>query len=465
MKKTKIIATLGPASTDPKVLKEMIDNGLNVARVNFSHGNIEQNQTTYDLIKSVRDKLKVPLAIMVDTRGPEVRVKSFKDGSVTLKRGQLFTLNSSTKLGDENGVAITEPKILARLQLGNVILANDGLIVLKVVETCKSSVTTKVITGGKLSNNKGLTFQNFDLNLPYISARDKEDLIHAFENNCDYVACSFVTCKEDILEIKKLMDKCNYSCKIIAKIESAKGIKNLKSILNECDGVMVARGDLGVEYPVQKLPNIQSQIISTARDMRKISIVATEMLESMIRNPRPTRAEVSDVANAIREGASAIMLSAESSVGTYPAKAVKTMTEIAREIEKDMDCENLHTQTKISNNIASITTTMAIKTTYKLPTKAIAICTSHGKMATYVSTLLPKCDIYAITNNQDTYYQMSLLRGVKPIYLPKFNETKIFNNINDTLLEQKLVKKGDNIVVVTGTTDEFSNVVKINTIG
>jgi len=464
MKKTKIIATLGPSSNNAKTLKSMLDAGLNVARINFSHGNPEQNQATIDLIKSVREKANLPLAILVDTRGPEVRVKTFKDGYTTLKRGQQFTMYASDIVGDANGVSVTEPSILPRLKAGNTILANDGLIVLKVVNASKKQVVTRVITGGKLSNNKGLTFKNFDLKLPYISSRDKEDLIWAFNNKCDYVACSFVTCKEDILEIKKLMDKCNYSCKIIAKIESASGIKNLKSILEVCDGVMVARGDLGVEYPVSKLPSLQSSIIKTARDMRKISIVATEMLESMIVSPRPTRAEVSDVANAIREGASAIMLSAESSVGSYPVQAVKTMTDIALETEKNLDCETLNINTKIKNSMASITTTSAVNITYKLPTKAIVICTSHGKMANYVSTLVPKCDIYAITNNQDTYYQMALLRGVKPIYLPKFNETKIFNNINDTLVAQKLVKSGDNIVVVTGTTDEFSNVVKINTI-
>ncbi len=464
MKKTKIVATLGPSSTNQKVLSEMIHSGLNVARINFSHGTPKTNQDTIDLIKSVRTKLNVPLAIMVDTRGPEVRVKSFENGSAMLKKGKLFTLHSRDALGNEQGVAITEPSILNRLQPGNIILANDGLIVLKVISKNSGTVTTKVMTGGKLSNNKGLTFKDFDLKLPFISSRDREDLIWAFKNKCDYVACSFVTRKQDIMEIKKLMESCNHSCKIIAKIESSLGVKNLEEILSVCDGVMVARGDLGVEYEVSKLPSLQSKILQTARDLRKVSIVATEMLESMIHNPRPTRAEVSDVANAIREGASAIMLSAETSVGEYPAKAVKTMSDIALETEKELDCENLHTHTKINDNVANITTTMAIKVSYKLPTRAIAICTSLGKMATYVSTLLPKCDIYAITNNQDTYYQMSMLRGVLPIYLPKFDETKIFSNLNDELLKQKLVKKGDNIVLVTGTTDEFSNVVKINTI-
>ncbi len=464
MKKTKIIATLGPSSANPKTLKEMISKGLNVARINFSHGTPASNQSNVDLIKSVREKLNCPLSIMVDTRGPEVRVKTFEDGSVELKKGQEFALWAENKLGNINGVAITEPSILPRLKIGNIILANDGLIVLKVVAKSANSVITKVQTGGKLSNNKGLTFKNFDLKLPYISERDKNDLIWAFKNKCDYVACSFVTCKQDILEIKKLMEKCKHSCKIIAKIESSLGIKNLEEILEVCDGVMVARGDLGVEYPVSKLPSLQTQILKTARDMRKISIVATEMLESMIHNPRPTRAEVSDVANAIREGASAIMLSAETSVGEYPDKAVKTMYDIALETEKEIDCETLNSKTKIRDNMINITTNMAIKTSYKLPTRAIAICTSQGKMATYISTLLPKCDIYAITNNQNTYYQMGLLRGVLPIYLPKFDETKIFSNINEELLKQKLVKKGDNIVLVTGTTDEFSNVVKINTI-
>jgi len=464
MKKTKIIATLGPSSTNVKVLKELVENGLNVARINFSHGTPETNQKTIDLVKDVRQKLNVPLSIMVDTRGPEVRIKTFEDGSVNLVKGQLFTLFAENKLGNETGVAITEPSILPRLNVGDTILANDGLIVLKVTKTGESQVVTKVQTGGKLSNNKGLTFKNFDLKLPYISERDRKDLTWAFKNKCDYVACSFVTCKQDILEIKKLMEKCKHNCKIIAKIESSLGIKNLCEILEVCDGVMVARGDLGVEYPVSKLPSLQTHIIKTARDMRKISIVATEMLESMIHNPRPTRAEVSDVANAIREGASAIMLSAETSVGEYPDKAVKTMYDIAIETEKEIDYENIHSHTKIKDSMANITTTMAIKISYKLNTKAITICTSQGKMATYISTLLPKCDIYAITNNQDTYYQMGLLRGVLPIYLPKFDETKIFSNINDELLKQKLVKRGDNIVLVTGTTDEFSNVVKINTI-
>jgi len=464
MKQTKIIATLGPASTNYKTLKEMIENGLNVARINFSHGTLKTNQSTIDLIKEVRTKLNSPLSIMVDTRGPEVRVKTFEDGFANLKKNQEFILFAENKVGNDKGVAITEPSILPRLKIGDIILANDGLITLKVISSNNTGVVTKVITEGKLSNNKGLTFKDFDLKLPYISEKDKKDLIWAFKNKCDYVACSFVTCKQDIIEIKKLMSKCKHSCKIIAKIESSLGVKNLEEILEVCDGVMVARGDLGVEYPVSKLPSLQSQIIKTARDKRKISIVATEMLESMIHNPRPTRAEVSDVANAIREGASAIMLSAETSVGEHPVKAVKTMNDIALETEKEIDCCNLHNSTKINDNIVNITTTMAIKTTYKLPTRAIAICTSQGKMATYISTLLPKCDIYAITNNQDTYYQMGLLRGVLPIYLPKFDETKIFSNVNDELLKQKLVKKGDNIVLVTGTTDEFSNVVKINTI-
>lgn len=464
MKKTKIIATIGPSSNNSKVLKGMIEAGLNVARINFSHGSQEQNQKNIDLIKSVREKLNVPLGIMVDTRGPEVRIKTFENGSIVLKRGQEFTLYSKDIVGNQSGVSVTEPSVLSRLKAGNIILANDGLIVLKVVRKTKFGITTKVQLGGKLSNNKGLTFKNFDLKLPYISARDKQDLIWAFNNKCDYVACSFVTKPEDILEIKKLMKSCNYSCKLIAKIESASGIKNLKSILKECDGVMVARGDLGVEYPVQKLPNLQSQILSTARDMRKMSIVATEMLESMIHNPRPTRAEITDIANAIREGAGAIMLSAESSVGQYPIKAVKTMTDIALEVEKTIDYEQLTDNIKLTNTMANITTTSAINITYKLPTKAIAICTSYGKMATFVATRLPKCDIYAITPNQDVYYQMSLLRGVYPIYQPKFNESKIFAKINDELLSRKLVKPSDNIVVVTGTTDEFANVVKINTI-
>ena len=336
MRKTKIVATIGPATRDYKSLKNVILAGANVIRINFSHGNQTINQETIDLIKQVRNELKLPVSIMVDTRGPEVRVKTFEGGSGILKKGKTFTLYGYKKEGSNDGVSVTEPKCLENLQKGSIILANDGLIRLSVIENRGYEVACKVMAGGVLGNNKGLNFKNTPLNLPYIGIKDKQDLIWAFKNECDMVAASFVNSAEDVKEIKKLMKDYDYKCEIIAKIENMQGIKNINEILTEADGIMVARGDLGVELPHSKLPKLQMDLIERANEFGKPVIVATEMLESMINSPRPTRAETIDVANAVYNGASAVMLSAESAVGNYPDKAVKTMAEICTQAEKDI---------------------------------------------------------------------------------------------------------------------------------
>ena len=462
MRKTKIIGTLGPSSNDYKSFKALVQAGLNVARINLSHGNQEQHQSTIDVVKQVRSDLNTPVAIMVDTRGPECRVKTFDGGEVNLKTGQLFTLYNYDTVGNINGVSVTEPTCLKDIPVNTTILANDGLIVTKVVENASDGLKLKIISGGILKNNKGLTFKGYTPNLPYLSEKDRNDLIWAFKNECEYVALSFVTKKEDVLQIKDLMDKCNYHCKIISKIESMEGVKNLQEILEVSDGIMVARGDLGVEVPYFKVPAIQTELIQKSRIHGKITIVATEMLESMINNPRPTRAEASDVATAVKEGASAVMLSAETSVGKYPVKAVKTMSEICVQTEHDIDYfETFNDFFFKSDDITDILTYSAVHASFNLKSKAIMVFTSKGKMANFVSRFLPQSKIVSITDNKNTYNALALVWGVTPIYQNSFNDHFIFEQATEIAKSYNLVKPNDNVLVVTGTTDIHSNIIKI----
>lgn len=461
MRKTKIVATLGPATNNYKGVKNLILSGVNVLRVNFSHGTPEEHVNTINLIKEVREELKMPVAIMVDTRGPEVRVKSFENDCGILKKGKQFTLYGYAKSGDNFGVSVSEPKCLKNLKKGDVILANDGLIKLVVLENKGFEVVCKVASGGILSNNKGLNFRNVPLNLPYISEKDKNDLILAFQNGCDMISASFVNTKEDILDLRKLLKENKYSCKIIAKIESNQGIKNINEILDVADGIMVARGDLGVEIPQTKLPKIQMDLISSAVSSGKTVIVATEMLESMINNPRPTRAETVDVANAVYNGASAVMLSAETAVGKFPDRAVKMMSEICMQAEKDINYKRLFFGTIFNNyDITDILGHSATSCSFKLDAKAIVLYTDTGKTASMIARYKPECPIIAITDNYQTYNYLSMEWNVLPIYT-KINNTDIFELANIIAKEEKLVKPNDTIIVTTGTTDTINNVMKI----
>ena len=464
VRKTKIVATLGPATNNPKGIKNLILSGANVLRVNFSHGTCEEHSNTIKLIKSVREDLQMPVAIMVDTRGPEVRVKTFEEGSGILKKGKLFTLYGYAKSGDNLGVSVSEPKCLKNLKKGDTILANDGLIKLTVVENKGFEVVCKVVSGGVLSNNKGLNFKNVPLNLPYISERDKADLIQAFNDGCDMISASFVNCADDILELRKLLKANNYNCKIIAKIESNQGIKNIKEILEVSDGIMVARGDLGVEILQTKLPKIQMDLISNAISAGKTVIVATEMLESMINNPRPTRAETVDVANAVYNGASAVMLSAETAVGKFPDKAVKTMSDICLQAEKDINYKRMFFETIFDNyDLTDILGHSATSCAFKLDAKALVLYTDTGKTATLIARYKPECPIIAITDNMQTYNYLSMEWNVLPIY-SKIPNKDIFELACIIAKEEKLAKSGDTIIVTTGTTDPINNVMKICTI-
>lgn len=464
VRKTKIIATIGPATNNYKGIRSLILSGANVLRVNFSHGSTEEHENTIKLIKSVREELKTPVAIMVDTRGPEVRVKTFEQGSGILKKGKTFTFYGYAKAGENDGVSVSEPKCLKNLKKGDIILANDGLIKLSVIENKNFEVVTKVLSGGILSNNKGLNFKNVPLNLPYVGDKDKNDLESAFKLGCDMISASFVNCKEDILALKKLQKDNNYNCKIIAKIESMQGIKNVAEILEETDGIMVARGDLGVEVPQTKLPKIQMDLINEAVSKGKIVIVATEMLESMITNPRPTRAETVDVANAVYNGASAVMLSAESAVGAYPDKAVKTMAEICLQAEKDINYKKLFFSTIFDGmDMTDILSHSATSCAFKLNAKALVLYTDTGKTASIMARYKPECPIIAITDNLQTYNFLSMEWNVMPI-LSKINNIDIFELATLIAKNEHLAKNGDKIIVTTGTTDTLNNVMKICTI-
>lgn len=461
MRKTKIVATMGPATNEYKTLKSIIQAGANVIRLNFSHGTQEEHQANIDLIKQVRDELNLPVAIMVDTRGPEVRVKTFAEGSGILKKGKLFTLYGYAKQGNDEGVAVTEPKCLENLKRGSVILANDGLIRMVVTENKGYEVVCKITSGGVLSNNKGLNFRNTPLGLPYIGAKDKKDLIWAFQNECDMVSASFVNSAEDVRAIKKLMLAQNYNCKIIAKIESMQGIRNLDEILEEADGIMVARGDLGVEVPQARLPKLQADMIEKANQHGKTVIVATEMLESMIHSPRPTRAETIDVANAVYNGASTVMLSAESAVGKYPDKAVRTMAEICIQAEKDIPYKKKFFETKFDTyGISDTLGHSATSCSFKVNTKAIVLYTSTGKTASLLSRFKPTCPIIAITDSEQCYNYLSMEWNVLPV-LTKIDNVDIFDLACHIAKETRTAKDGDQIIVLTGSTDMLNNVMKV----
>jgi len=464
VRKTKIVATLGPATNNYKSLKSIILNGANVIRLNLSHGDKDDLQTSIDLIKQIREELNLPIGIMVDTRGPEVRVRTFANGCAILKKNSKFTLYGYAKEGDNNGVAVTEPKSLNVLKKGSIILANDGLIKMTVIENKKFEVICKVNIGGVLSDNKSLNFKNTALNLPYINSKDKEDLIWAFKNECDLVSASFVNSANDILQLKQLMHECKYNCKIISKIESLQGIKNINEIINASDGIMVARGDLGVEIPLTKLPKIQMDLIAKAVEKGKTVIVATEMLESMIKSPRPTRAETIDVANAVYNGASAVMLSAESAVGQYPDKAVKTMSEICTQAEKDVPYKKYFFGNAFENySLTDVISHSATSCSFKLETKAIVLYTDTGKTASMLARYKPNTPIIAITDNKQTYNYLSMEWNVHPIFT-NIEKVDIFHLATTIAQEEKIAKKGDKIIVITGTTDEISNVMRICTV-
>lgn len=453
MRKTKIICTIGPASENEETLKKMCLAGMNVARLNFSHGTHEEQQKKVDLIKKVRTELNLPIAILLDTKGPEYRIRTFKDGKVHVNAGDKFTFTVDEVEGDEKRVSVNYKGLVKDLSVGDKILVNNGLVVFEVEELKGSNANCVCLVGGDLSNRKSMSFPNKVMTGPFLSDADKQDLLFGIQNGVDFVAASFVSNKQNVMDMRAFLDENGGAdIEIIAKIENQSGVDNAEEILEACGGLMVARGDLGVEVPFVELPAIQKQLIHKCRLLGKRVVTATEMLESMIQNPRPTRAEISDVANAVYDGTSAIMLSGESAAGKYPVEAVATMAQIAERTEQHTSYRErfYKTEFKIRNNLDAIshaTCAMAID----VDAKGIVVCSVSGKTAGMVSRYRCPTDIVGMTTDERVWRRLSLSWGVTPVLADEYSSMDVmFYNGLANAKKYLGLKEGDAVVLTGG---------------
>lgn len=452
MNKTKIVCTIGPACKDIETIKDMIRAGMDVARFNMSHGTHETHKEMIDVVKQARYEMGMPVAIMLDTKGPEIRIKQFKNGSVILKKGQDFALTTEYVLGDSSIVSVTYDKLPTILKKGTKILLNDGLIELKVESVSGKIIYTKVVVGGELSNNKSINIPSVELNMDYLGDVDKSDLKFGVEQGVDCFAISFVNSSDDVKVVRKYLEKLGEKdAFIISKIESAKGVERMNEIIAESDGVMVARGDMGVEIPFEQLPQVQKKMIKIANELGKYTITATQMLESMVNNPRPTRAEISDVANAIYDGSSAVMLSGETSAGKYPVKAVETMNKIASQAEDSIDMDKFFARNIPTKSITCGIGGAACNLASSLGAKAILVTTNTGASASSICRFRPACQVVALTPNLKTYYRLGLFWGVFPL-LDKvyYNTDELLASARAQAKKFKYVKKGDIVIQTAG---------------
>ena len=463
MKKTKIICTMGPNTDNRQIMYDLVKNGMDVARFNFSHGDYEEQKARMDLLKEVRRELKRPVAILLDTKGPETRTGLLEGGEkVTLQAGETFTLTSREIVGNDKICSQTYERLSSDVKPGNFVLIDDGLIALEVQETTDTDVICRVVNGGELGQKKGINVPNVDVKLPAITEKDKEDILFGISQGIDYIAASFVRTGEAVREIKELL-KANGGEKIsvIAKVENAEGLKNIDEIIRESAGVMVARGDLGVEIPPQEVPHVQKTIIQKCNSQYKPVITATQMLDSMIRNPRPTRAEVTDVANAIYDGTDAIMLSGETAMGKYPVEALQMMVSIAESTEPYLDYKEYidgYNSLVGNANVASAVGKAAVETAINIKAACIITPTVSGQTARLISNFRPKMPIYAVSPNNWALRKMQLYWGVTP--LVGYEEDSTENIISHAMYvakRDKLVKKGDLVVFTAG--DPATNVV------
>ena len=470
MRKTKIICTIGPASSDADTFAAMCRAGLNVARLNFSHGTHEEHKQKLDMIKRVREELGLPIAIMLDTKGPEYRIKTFKNGEIMLHDGDDFTFTTKEVEGDETIVSVSYSDLARDLEVGDTILVNNGLVIFRVTSIDGDDIHCTVVVGGKLSNRKSMSFPGKVLKQEFLSEQDKSDLLFGIENGVDFVAASFVSCRKDVADMKAfLKENGGENIDIIAKIENQSGIDNIEDICSECEGIMIGRGDLGVEVPYTELPAIQKYLITKCRLLGKRVITATEMLESMIYNPRPTRAEISDVANAVYDGSSAIMLSGESAAGKYPVQTVQTMASIAEETEKHIDYVKRFKNTgfKIKNlrdAISHATCGMAID----INAKAIVVSSLSGTTVRMVSRFRMPIDIVGIATDKRVWYKLALSWGVLPVLGEQVDSTDVlFYNARKAAIKALNLQPGDNVVLTGSAVSGFSgstNLIKVDTI-
>lgn len=470
MRKTKIICTIGPACDNEQILEKMCLAGMNVARLNFSHGTHEEHKEKIDMIKRVREKLNLPIAIMLDTKGPEYRIKTFKNKKITLSDGDKFTFTTEDVIGDETIVSVTYENLIEELSVGDRILVNNGLVIFEVTELLPKSAVCRVVSGGELSDRKSMHFPNKVLMADYLSEQDKSDLLFGIENEVDFVAASFVSRKSDIAALRKFLnDNGGRDIDTIAKIENRAGVNNIDEICEIADGIMVARGDLGVEIPFVEVPTVQKYLIKKCRLLGKRVITATEMLESMINNPRPTRAEISDVANAVYDGSSAVMLSGETAAGKYPVLAVKNMAEIASFTEEGIDYKSWFRTTdyKIQNNLDAIshaTCAMAID----VGAKCIVVNSRSGRTARMVSRFRSPADIIGMTTDERAFRKLNLSWGVLPVLSEEYNSIEVvFYQAFKAAVKTLSLKKGDNVVLTGGLINGpagNTNTIKVETV-
>ncbi len=468
MKKTKIICTLGPASESKSTIAAMTEVGMDVVRLNFSHGTHEDYIQKIKTIKEVREEKNIPLPILLDTKGPEFRIKTFKDGKIQLEEGDSFTFTTENIEGDQTRVSVSYEGICEDLLPGDKILLNNGLIVFRVTEVKKPNVHCIVEVGGELSNRKSMFFPDKELHLQFLSEQDKADLLFGIEQEVDFVALSFVSKAQDVIDAKEFLAQHGGKyIDVIAKIENRAGVKNLIEIMNVSDGIMVARGDLGVEIPYEELPDIQKHIISQCRIHGKRVITATEMLESMIHNPRPTRAEISDVANAVYDGTSAVMLSGETAAGAYPIQSVAAMAKIVEHAESHIEYIQNIDNFAIKNSAEALSHSAATLAK-DLNAKAIVVCTRTGGTARMVSRFRPNINIIGITTDIHAYRHLALSWGVLPAMAEEYTSIDIlFYFAKQIAKKSGLVQKGDTIVITGGTPNGKSgnsNLINVETI-
>ncbi len=470
MRKTKIICTIGPASESEEVLTAMCEAGMNVARINFSHGTHPEHRQKMDAVKRVRERLNLPIAIMLDTKGPEYRIKTFRDGPVMLKEGASFSLFVDDRPGDERGVSVNYEGLADDLAPGDRVLLANGLLALEVTDIAGREIRCKVVTGGELSDRKSMSFPGKVLNQVYLSEADKADLLFGIENGVDYVACSFVSRKQDLADVREFLNAHGgEKISLIAKLENQSGIDNIEEICELCEGIMIGRGDMGVEIPYEELPAVQKALITKCRLIGKRVITATEMLESMIHNIRPTRAEISDVANAVYDGTSAIMLSGETAAGKHPVEAVRVMAKIAEATENKIDyAERFHEAAfRIHNTVDAIShavCAMAID----VGAKAIVVCSLSGSTVRMISRFRAPVDILGVTTSEASMRKLALSWGVVPALSEEYTSTDVLFFVATRLAREKLgLKPGDKIVITGGVINGKSgntNLIKVEVV-
>lgn len=471
MRKTKIVCTLGPATDQDGVLEQLIVNGMNVARMNFSHGSYKEHEARIAQVRKLSEKHHAPVALMLDTKGPEIRLGVFKEHEEVLEAGQMFTLYAGEREGAKDGISITFPDLYKDVKAGTTILIDDGLVEMEVAEVKDSQIVCRVKNGGKVSDKKGVNVPDVKLSMPFLSEKDKEDILFGIKQDVDFIAASFVRRADDIYKMRKFLnDHGGFDIHIIAKIENREGVENIDEILEAAEGVMVARGDMGVEIPYEEVPVIQKMMIKKGREAGKQVITATQMLDSMMKNPRPTRAETTDVANAIYDGTGAIMLSGETAAGKYPVESLATMARIADRTEQDIDyrkrffARERKANPDITDAICHATCTSALD----LNAKAIVTVTKSGYSARNISKYCPACDIICGTTDEKVARQLNLVWGTSPVILENKKDVfELFDHALETAEEQGYLNKGDMTVITSGVPIGVSgttNMIKIQTV-